>query len=65
MNEKTKLEEVEELLLNLVTALDTAFISSWQSTHSWQHQLEMAQDYFHKKELLSAVRYKLDYKEVK
>lgn len=31
-----------ELLRNLVNALDNAFISSWQSTHTWQKELDLA-----------------------
>ena len=29
----------------LVTALDGAFISTWQSTHAWQKQLDAAREY--------------------
>jgi len=32
-------------LLGLVDALDSAFISSWQSTAAWQQQLDRARDY--------------------
>ena len=32
-------------LSNLVEALDNAFISSWQSTHHWQKQLDDAREY--------------------
>ena len=30
-----ELTEAEQLLKNLTEALDGAFISSWQSTHTW------------------------------
>lgn len=33
------------LLRNLVTALDKAYISSWQSTHNWQKELDLAREY--------------------
>lgn len=32
-------------LRELVTALDGAFISSWQTTAYWQKQLDAARDY--------------------
>lgn len=32
-------------LRNLVGALDSAYISSWQSTHRWQDQLDAARNY--------------------
>lgn len=35
----------EKLLKDLVHALDNAFISSWQSTHAWQKQVEDARDF--------------------
>ncbi len=35
-------------LVNLVDALDNAFISSWQSTHGWQQQLDDAREYITK-----------------
>lgn len=34
-----------DLLHDLVTALEGAFISSWQSTHAWQKQLTAARVY--------------------
>jgi len=37
--------ETVEYLRELVTALDNAFISSWQSTAAWQTQLDAARDY--------------------
>ena len=36
------MSEAEELLRDLATALDAAFISSWQSTAAWQKQLDAA-----------------------
>ena len=35
----------EQLLQDLVCALDGAFISTWQSTHEWQSQLDAAREY--------------------
>lgn len=35
----------EQLLKELVWALDNAFISTWQSTHHWGEQLEAAREY--------------------
>lgn len=35
----------KELLRNLVNALDNAFISSWQSTHAWQKELDLAREH--------------------
>lgn len=37
--------EAEQLLQALVTALDAAFISSWQSTAYWQGELDDAREY--------------------
>ena len=34
-----------EFLRELVRALDGAFISSWQSTHAWQKELDAAREY--------------------
>lgn len=34
-----------ELLANLVKALDSAFISTWQSTAAWQKELDAARAY--------------------
>lgn len=34
-----------QLLADLVEALDNAFISSWQSTAAWQEQLDAAREY--------------------
>lgn len=39
------LENPNQLLDNLVKALDNAFISSWQSTAAWQKQLDAAREY--------------------
>lgn len=39
----------EYLLSELVKALDNAFISSWQSTHAWQVQLDDAREYLDQK----------------
>lgn len=36
--------DIETALRNLVEALDGAFISSWQSTHAWQDQLDAARN---------------------
>jgi hypothetical protein len=35
----------EYLLQQLVEALDNAFISTWQSTHAWQKQLDEAREF--------------------
>lgn len=43
--------ESEVLLKNLAEALDGAFISSWQSTHAWQTELDAALEYLYKKDL--------------
>ena len=42
--------DAEELLKELVEAMDSAFISSWQSTHYWQKQLDAAREYLKQKE---------------
>lgn len=39
-----------ELLRDLVDALDGAFISTWQSTHHWQKQLDAARQYLQEKQ---------------
>ena len=39
------MSHAEELLMELVKALDGAFISSWQSTAAWSKQLEDAREY--------------------
>jgi hypothetical protein len=39
-----------ELLKNLVTALEGAYISSWQSTHAWQQQLDDARTWLNNKD---------------
>ena len=38
-------KEIEQLLRDLVSALDGAFISVWQSTASWQKQLDAAKEF--------------------
>ena len=35
----------EQLLADLVAALDGAFISTWQSTAAWQKELDAAREY--------------------
>lgn len=35
----------EQLLESLVKALDSAFISSWQSTAHWEKELDEARQY--------------------
>lgn len=49
---KHELTEAEYLLKELINALDNAFMSQWQSTHAWKYQLEAAEEYFYRKELL-------------
>jgi len=44
------MDNPNELLKELVQALDNAFISTWQSTHAWQKQLDAARDYVKKLE---------------
>lgn len=39
------MDNPNELLAELVKALDNAFISTWQSTAAWQKQLDAARDY--------------------
>lgn len=39
------MSEAIERLRALVTALDGAFISLWQSTHAWQTELDAAREY--------------------
>jgi len=39
------MNEATEHLRNLVKALECAFISSWQSTHAWQKELDAARTY--------------------
>ena len=38
-------ENPNQLLADLVKALDSAFISSWQSTAHWREQLDAAREY--------------------
>ena len=40
--------ETERLLRDLVTALETAFISTWQSTEAWQDELDAAREHIEK-----------------
>lgn len=40
-----KEKDAETLLRELATALDNAFISSWQSTWAWQKQLDAALEF--------------------
>ena len=40
--------ETERLLRDLVTALYTAFISTWQSTEAWQDKLDAAREHIEK-----------------
>lgn len=35
----------KEHLRNLVNALDNAYISSWQSTHAWRNELNLAREH--------------------
>ena len=35
----------EQLLESLVNALDSAFISTWQSTDHWQKELDAAREH--------------------
>lgn len=37
-------------LIALVKALDGAFISSWQSTHAWQQELDAAREWLEQRE---------------
>ena len=37
-------------LRDLVNALEGAFISSWQSTHAWQQQLNAARDWLEQRD---------------
>jgi len=43
--EKDKSSDAVDLLSQLVTALDNAFISSWQSTAAWKKELTAARDW--------------------
>ncbi len=49
--EKRRYDEGMRILRELATALDAAFISSWQSTAEWQKQLDAALEYL-KQELI-------------
>ena len=44
----TNFDNPIQLLADLVKALDSAFISSWQSTSAWQKQLDTAKEYLEK-----------------
>lgn len=48
---KSELSTEEQLLRELVKALDGAFISSWQSTHAWQVQLDEAKKFLELKDI--------------
>lgn len=37
--------QAEILLRELVLALNSSYISSWQSTAGWQYELDKAQEY--------------------
>lgn len=37
--------KAEQLLKDLAEALDTAFISTWQTTYAWQKELDAALEY--------------------
>lgn len=39
------MDNPNQLLADLVKALDSAYISSWQSTAQWAKQLDAARDY--------------------
>lgn len=39
------MDNPNQLLADLVKALDGAFISSWQSTAAWQKELDAAREY--------------------
>lgn len=39
----------EQLLYDLVKALDNAFISSWQTTAHWDKELDAAREYVNEK----------------
>ena len=39
------MDNPNQLLKDLVEALESAFISSWQSTAAWQKQLQTAREY--------------------
>lgn len=43
--------EAEILLKDLAEALDTAFISTWQTTSAWQNELDAALEYVKEKQL--------------
>ncbi len=42
------MDNPNQLLADLVKALDEAYISSWQSTAAWQKQLDAAREYVEK-----------------
>ena len=44
-SKRTILLNPNELLADLVAALDRAYISSWQSTAEWRKELDAARDY--------------------
>lgn len=45
MSGRTDHANPNELLADLVRALDNAFISSWQSTAAWNNELAAAREY--------------------
>lgn len=44
------MDNPNQLLADLVKALDSAFISSWQSTAGWQKELDAARAYVEKQQ---------------
>ena len=50
---KEAMTEAEELLVDLARTLDTAFISTWQSTAAWQKELNAALAYIKENGLAS------------
>ena len=45
------MDNPNQLLADLVDALDSAFISTWQSTSSWQKQLAAARAYVERQKM--------------
>lgn len=45
-------DEAKKLLFALVFAVDTAFISSWQSTAYWEKELQAAKDFLLKEKII-------------
>lgn len=46
-------EDAYELLKDLVKAMDLSFISSWQSTHGWDKELEAGRKFIETCEVLN------------